>query len=60
MILRSIKLILLFFLIISCEKDDICLEGSANTNRITIGFMNNETESLTSISLINIRGIKKY
>ena len=59
MILRSIKLILLFFLIISCEKDDICLEGSANTNRITIGFMNNETESLTSISLINIRGVKK-
>ena len=59
MILRSIKLILLFFLIISCEKDDICLEGSANTNRITIGFMNNETESLTSISLINIRGVNK-
>ena len=27
----------LFFL--SCEKDDICIEGSENTNRITIGFI---------------------
>ena len=28
----------LFFL--SCEKDDICIEGSENTNRVTIGFVN--------------------
>ena len=57
MILRSIKLILLFFLIISCEKDDICLEGSANTNRITIGFINIEYQDTTSISLKNVRGL---
>jgi hypothetical protein len=59
MILRSIKLILLFFLIISCEKDDICLEGSANTNRITIGFINLEYQDTTSISLKNVRGLNK-
>ena len=28
----------LFFL--SCEKDDICIEGSEYTNRVTIGFVN--------------------
>ena len=57
MILRSIKLILLFFLIISCEKDDICLEGSANTNRVSIGFINMEYQDTTSINLRNIRGL---
>ena len=59
MILRSIKLILLFFLIISCEKDDICIEGSANTNRITIGFIDMEYQDTTSINLKNIRGVNK-
>ena len=59
MILRSIKLILLFFLIISCEKDDICLEGSANTNRVSIGFINIEYQDTTAISLKNIRGLNK-
>ena len=46
MFIRSYKFFLLFFLITSCEKDDICLEGSANTNRITIGFINSENERL--------------
>ena len=45
----------LFFL--SCEKDDICIEGSENTNRITIGFIDNESKNLTGISLSYIKGI---
>ena len=45
----------LFFL--SCEKDDICIEGSENTNRITIGFINNESKNLTGINLSFIKGI---
>ena len=45
----------LFFL--SCEKDDICIEGSENTNRITIGFIDNESKNLTGISLSFIKGI---
>ncbi len=59
MFIRSYKFFLLFFLITSCEKDDVCLGGSANTNRITIGFINSETESFASLSLKNIRGINK-
>jgi len=59
MCIRSYKFFLLFFLITSCEKDDICLQGSDNTNRITIGFINSKNESFTSISLKNIRGINK-
>jgi len=59
MFIRSYKFFLLFFLITSCEKDDICLEGSANTNRITIGFINSEYESSSSVSLKNIRGVNK-
>ena len=35
----------LFFL--SCEKDDICIEGSENTNRFTIGFVNYKSRSQT-------------
>ena len=34
MFIRSYKFFLIFFLITSCEKDDICLEGSANTRGI--------------------------
>ena len=45
----------LFFL--SCEKDDICIEGSENTNRITIGFIDNESKNPTRISLSFIKGI---
>ena len=59
MFIRSYKFFLLFFLITSCEKDDICLEGSLNTNRITIGFINSADESFESVSLKNIRGINK-
>ena len=59
MCIRSYKFFLLFFLITSCEKDDICLEGSANTNRITIGFINSENQDTTGISLKNIKGLNK-
>ena len=59
MFIRSYKFFLLFFLITSCEKDDICLEGSADTNRITIGFIDSESETPSSLSLKNIRGINK-
>ena len=59
MCIRSYKFFLLFFLITSCEKDDICLEGSENTNRITIGFINSENQDTTGISLKNIKGLNK-
>jgi len=58
MFIRSYKFFLLFFLITSCEKDDICLEGSANTNRITIGFINSEQDTI-AINLKNVRGLNK-
>lgn len=59
MFIRSYKFFLLFFLITSCEKDDICLEGSLNTNRVTIGFINMEDQDTTAINLRNIRGVNK-
>ena len=59
MFIRSYKFFLIFFLVTSCEKDDICLEGSANTNRITIGFINIENQDTTAINLKNIRGLNK-
>ena len=45
----------LFFL--SCEKDDICIEGSENTNRITIGFLENESKNPKGINLSFIKGV---
>ena len=48
---------LTLFVLISCEKDDICIEGSENTNRITIGFIDNESKNLTGINLSFIKGI---
>ena len=47
--------LILFFL--SCEKDDICIEGSENTNRISIGFIDNESKNPTGITLSFIKGI---
>lgn len=46
-----------FILLISCEKDDICIEGSDNTKKITIGFLDNETKNPKGISLESVRGI---
>ena len=46
----------LFFL--SCEKDDICIEGSENTNRVTIGFIDNKSGNPIGINLNFIKGVK--
>ena len=48
---------LTFFVLISCEKDDICIEGSENTNRVTIGFIDNESKNPTGINLSFIKGV---
>ena len=56
--IRGLHLILIsLILILSCEKDDICIEGSENTNRITIGFLDYETKNRTGISLVNLKSI---
>ena len=48
---------LTFSVLISCEKDDICIEGSENTNRVTIGFIDNESKNPTGINLSFIKGV---
>ena len=48
---------LLLIVFLGCEKDDICIEGSENTSRITIGFIDYETKGVKDISLNSIRGI---
>ena len=54
--IKGLHLILISsILILSCEKDDICIEGSDNTNRITIGFLDDETKNPTGISLVNLK-----
>ena len=56
--IKGLHLILIsLILILSCEKDDICIEGSENTNRITIGFLDDETKNPTGISLVNLKSI---
>ena len=56
--IKGLHLILIsLILILSCEKDDICIEGSDNTNRITIGFLDDETKNPTGISLVNLKSI---
>lgn len=57
MIYKYHLLTFLVILIISCEKDDICIEGSDNTKKITIGFLDNETKNPKGISLESVRGI---
>ena len=56
-ITRVFKILLTFFVLISCEKDDICIEGSENTNRISIGFKDYESRNVTGINLSFIKGI---
>ena len=56
--IKGHHILLLSLLIISCEKDDICIEGSENTNRITIGFLDNETKNPKGITLINVKSIE--
>ena len=58
LMIKGHHILLLSLLIISCEKDDICIEGSENTNRITISFIDNETKSPKGITLINVKSIE--
>ena len=56
--IKGLHLILIsLILILSCEKDDICIEGSDNTNRITKGFLDDKTKNPTGISLVNLKSI---
>ena len=58
MIKRYHKILFLLLIItVGCEKDDICIEGSDTTSRITIGFIDYENKGPKSISLKSIRGI---
>ena len=58
MIKRYHKILFLLLIItVGCEKDDICIEGSDTTSRITIGFIDYENKAPKSISLKSIRGI---
>ena len=50
-------LFLLLIITVGCEKDDICIEGSDTTSRITIGFIDYNSKGPKSISLESIRGI---
>ena len=55
--IKHLRFLVLTLIFLGCEKDDICIEGSENTNRITIGFINNESKNLTGINLSFIKGI---
>ena len=58
LMIKGLHLILIsLILILGCEKDDICIEGSDNTNRITIGFLDDKTKNPTGISLVNLKSI---
>ena len=50
-------LFLLVIILLGCEKDDICIEGSENTSRITLGFIDYKSKGPKDISLESIRGI---
>ena len=51
----NLILFVVFFSLIACEKDDICIEGSENTNRINITFIDYSNKQPKSIDL-NIIG----
>ena len=55
--IKHLGFLVLTLIFLGCEKDDICIEGSENTNRITIGFINNESKNLTGINLSFIKAI---
>ena len=55
--IKHLRFLVLTLIFLGCEKDDICIEGSENTNRITIGFINNESKNLTGINLSFIKAI---
>ena len=55
--IRHLHFLILVLFFLSCEKDDICIEGSENTNRVTIGFIDNKTKNPTGINLNFIKGV---
>ena len=55
--IRHLHFLALILFFLSCEKDDICIEGSENTNRVTIGFIDNESKNPTGINLSFIKGV---
>ena len=55
--IRYLHFLILIIFFFSCEKDDICIAGSENTNRVTIGFIDNESKNPTGINLSLIKGI---
>ncbi len=55
--IKHLRFLVLTLIFLGCEKDDICIEGSENTNRITVGFINNESKNLTGINLSFIKAI---
>ena len=56
--IKHLHFIVIGLFFFSCEKDDICIEGSENTNRVSIGFIDNESGNPTGINLNLIKGIK--
>ena len=55
--IKHLRFLVLTLIFLGCEKDDICIEGSENTNRVTIGFVNYKSRIQTGISLSYIKGI---
>tara|TARA_B100001559_G_C16041776_1_gene412815 strand:+ start:103 stop:564 length:462 start_codon:yes stop_codon:yes gene_type:complete len=55
--IKHLHLLVLTLFFLSCEKDDICIEGTENTNRVTIGFIDNESKNPTGVNLTFIKGI---
>ena len=57
LMIKHLHFLVLILFFLSCEKDDICIEGSDNTNRVTIGFIDNESKNPTGINLSFIKGV---
>ena len=57
LMIKHLHFLVLILFFLSCEKDDICIEDSDNTNRVTIGFIDNESKNPTGINLSFIKGV---
>ena len=55
--IKYLHFIILILFFLSCEKDDICIEGSENTNKVTIGFIDNKTKNPIGINLDFVKGV---
>ena len=55
--IKYLHFIILMLFFLSCEKDDICIEGSENTNKVTIGFIDNKTKNPIGINLDFVKGV---